>query len=97
MEIKLDDEVILKLSEVEIKTLMNDISSDELKEDIARRLKYIVMHKHDECLKRLKEQWIPKFKELGKDSIPLDDKMFCEEVFACSSYECKKIRSMNKE
>lgn len=97
MEIKINDEVILKLSDLELKTLMNDIPSDELKEDISRRLKYIIMHKHGECLKRLKEQWIPKFKELGKDSIPLDDNKFCEEVFACSSYECKKTRSMNKE
>lgn len=97
MEIKLDDEVILKLSEIELKTLMNDISSDELKSDIARRLKYIIMHKHAECLKRLKKEWMPKFKELGKDSIPVDDNKFCEEVFACESYECKKKRMLKNQ
>lgn len=94
MEIKIDKEIILKLSEIELKTLMYDISEDILKEDIARRLKYIIMRKHEECLKRLKLEWTPKFKEMGKESIPLDDSKFCEEVFACDSYECKKKRMM---
>jgi hypothetical protein len=34
---------------------------------------------------------------MGKESIPLNDDKFCEEVFACESYECKKKRSLNKE
>lgn len=97
MEIKIDDEVILKLSETELKTLMHDISADILKEDIARRLKYIIMHKHAECLKRLKLEWTPKFIEMGKESIPLNDEKFCEEVFACDSYECKKKRMLKNQ
>lgn len=93
MEIKINDEVILKLSDVQKKVLMNDISSDIFEEDIARRICYIVMHKHDQCMKRLQEEWTPKFKEMGKDSIPLNDKKFCEMVFNTKEYADKKTRS----
>lgn len=96
MEIKINDEVILKLSDIQKKVLMNDISFDIFEEDIARRLCYIIMHKHDQSLKRLQEEWTPKFKDMGKNSIPLNDEKFCEMVFNTKGYEDKQTRQLKE-
>lgn len=97
MEIKLNGKVILTLSDVQKKVLMNDISSDIFEEDIARRVCYIIMHKHEQSIKRLQEEWTPKFKDMGKASIPLNDEKFCEMVFNTKGYEDKQTRQLKEE
>jgi len=97
MEIKLDDKIVLTLSETQVKILMHDISSDIFEEDIARRLKFIIMEKYQGCVKRIRQEWEPKLKELGKRTIPLDEEKFCEIVFECKGYADKKIRLTNGE
>lgn len=96
MEIKIDDKIVLTLSDTQVKILMHDISSDIFEEDIARRLKFIIMEKYQACVKRIRQEWEPKLKELGKKTIPLDEEKFCEIVFECKGYADKKTRELNK-
>ena len=97
MEIKIDDQVILKFSDTQVKVLKHDISEDILQEDIARRVQYILGHKYNEILKRLRKEWEEKFKLLGLESIPLDDEKFCELVFSREEYQDKKTRVLQGE
>ena len=97
MEIKIDDQVILKFSDTQVKVLQHDISEDILQEDIARRIQYILGHKYNEILKRLRKEWEQKFKLLGLKSIPLDDEKFCELVFSSEEYQDKKTRVQQGE
>jgi hypothetical protein len=92
MEIKIDDQVILKFNETQIKIFKHDISEDILLEDLARRMTYILAEKYKEIVKRLRKEWEPKFKASGRETIPLDDEKFCELVFASKEYEDKKTR-----
>lgn len=92
MEIKIDDQVIVKFNETQMKIFKHDISEDILYEDLARRMTYILLEKYLEIIKRLRKEWEPKFKSQGVDSIPLDDEKFCELVFANEEYKDKKTR-----
>lgn len=92
MIIKLDDEVIFELTETQKKILANDIEENLLKEDVKRRLKYILQHKLERCCSRLKSEWEPKLKKQGEKSIPLDEEEFARVVFAQRNYKDKKAR-----
>lgn len=57
VEIKMGDEVILTLSETKLKIIMDAISSDIVMEDISKRLCWILCHKMDRQMERLKTEW----------------------------------------
>lgn len=96
MEIKIDDKIVLTLSETQVKILKHDISEDIFDDDIARRIKFIISEKYQNSLKRIKQEWEPKLKDMGRKSIPLDEEQFCEVVFGCKDYADKKTRELNK-
>jgi archaellum biogenesis protein FlaJ (TadC family) len=96
MEIKIDDQVIVKFNETQMKIFKHDISEDILLEDLARRMTYILSEKYKEIVKRLRKEWEQKFKEEGLEYIPLNDEKFCELVFESADYEDKKTRILTK-
>ena len=96
MKISVDNVDLFALSETQKKVIKNDIHEDEFDEDMKRRLKYILMHKYEKCLERLKLEWIPKLKEANIPSIPLDDDLFAQLVFSQSDYKGKKQREIKK-
>ena len=93
MKFKVDDKEVFDLNETKKKVICNDISSDEIDADLERRVKYIVEHKYERCMKRLKEEWEPKLKEAGVKSIPLDDDELANLIFKQSKYKDKKTRA----
>lgn len=92
MKVSVNDQEIFSLSEIQKKVIMNDISSDIFDFDMKRRLQYILMHKYEECFKRLKSEWEPKLKSLGVPSIPLDNDAFASLVFSRPEYKDRKSR-----
>lgn len=92
MKISIDDKELFTLSETQKKVIMNDIHEDIFDEDMKRRLEYILMHKYEECFKRLKSEWEPRLKVNGVKAIPLDCDEFAELVFKQSDYKSKKER-----
>jgi hypothetical protein len=92
MKIKIDDKEILELSETQKKVIRNDIPSDVFDEDMERRVKHVLTHKYEQCFKRLKEEWEPKMKARGVESIPLDADAFAEQVFALEDYKNRSQR-----
>lgn len=92
MKISVNDKELFSLSETQKKVIINDIHEDEFDADMCRRLQYILMHKYEQCCKRLKDEWVPKLKASGADSIPLDDDKLAEMVFAHPEYKNRKQR-----
>lgn len=92
MKIKFNDEEILSLSETQRKVFENDIPCEECSCDLKRRLKWVIEHKYQKCLDRLKKEWVPKLKSKGLKSIPLDDEEFAELVFAQEEYQNRSKR-----
>ena len=92
MKISVDGKEVLNLNETKKKVIMNDINADEFKADMERRTKHIIMHKYEQCFKRLKDEWEPKLKANGVQSIPLDNDAFATLVMSQPNYKDRKVR-----
>ena len=97
MKIKVNDELFFELSETQKKVIKNDIHADEFDEDIKRRLSWVIDHKYQNCLKRMKDEWLQKLKEAGIESIPLNDEKFAELVFKQPDYKDRATRDKEDE
>lgn len=97
MKVKVDDIDLFELSETQKKVIRDDIQDEIFDADMKRRLQWVIMHKYENCLKRMKEEWIPKLKENGLTSIPLDDDEFAELVCAQPDYKCRSQREAEEK
>jgi hypothetical protein len=91
MKIKVDNEELFELNETQKKVIMNDILEEVFEEDMKRRLKYILMHKYERCLERLKAEWLPKIKDRVQ-SIPTNDDDVARLIFSQQDYESRSMR-----
>jgi len=92
MKISINDQELFTLTDTQCAVLCNDINTDEFDADMKRRINYIIMHKYEQCFKRLKEEWDPKLKANGVAMIPLDEEEYAKLVFAQPNYMCRKTR-----
>lgn len=92
MTIKLDEQELFELTEVQKKVLKNDINSEIFDDDMKRRLEYILMHKYEQCYKRLREKWEPILIARGAQSLPTDKDAFAELVFVEPDYKDRATR-----
>lgn len=94
MKISIDDQECFCLSETQKKVIMNDINEDEFEADMRRRLEYILMHKYERCMERLKSEWMPRLKASGLKSIPTDDEELAQVIFSQQEYKGRKQREI---
>lgn len=92
MKIYVDNELVLEISDIKKKVLKDDIQDEIFDSDMKRRVHYILTHKYEWCLERLKKEWLPKLKERGVASIPLNDDAFAELVFSQPDYRSRSHR-----
>lgn len=91
MRITVDGKEVLNLSETQKKVIQNDIPSDAFQDDMERRVNYILTHKYERCMERLKAEWHPKLK--GRmPSIPTNDDALAELIFSQPDYKNRTQR-----
>jgi len=91
MKISVNDQELFALSDVQRKVICNDIHEDEFDADMKRRLQYILIHKYEQCFKRLKEEWEPKLAQ-RVEAVPTNADALAQLIFAQSDYKCRKQR-----
>lgn len=92
MKISVDDKELFTLSDTQKKVIMYDIPEEMFDDDMKRRLQYILIHKYEECFKRLKNEWEPRLKDLGIDMVPTNPDKFSELVFSQKEYKSRSQR-----
>lgn len=97
MKVKVDDVEILDISEIKKKVIANDIPSEDLDSDLKRRLCWVLTHKYERCMERLKNEWIPKLRAKGHASIPLDDDELAAMIFADPDYKDRSKRIIEEQ
>ena len=98
MKIKVNNVDLFELTETQKKVIKNEIPSEIFEEDMKRRLKYILMHKYEQCFKKLKSEWEPKLIAQGAETIPAQPDKFAELIFERSDYKNRSARDAeNKE
>lgn len=91
MKIKVDNQELFELSEVQKKVIKNDIEEEIFDADMKRRLQWVLMHKYERCFERLKKEWEPKLK--GRvESFPSDSDKFAELIFSQPDYKNRSQR-----
>jgi len=91
MKISVNDKEVFLLSEIREKVICNDIPSDTFESDCSKRVEYVLQHKYEQCMKRLRDEWTLKL--AGRmDAIPTSDDKFAELVFSQPDYKDRKAR-----
>ena len=97
MKVSVDNVDFFTLTDIQKKVIENDIPSEILDDDLKRRLKYIIMHKYEECFKRLKQEWDSKLAANGIASIPTNPDAYAQLVFAQPNYKNRSQRDANAQ
>ena len=92
MKIKVDDRELFALSETQKKVLQHDIPAEIFEEDMKRRLQWVLTHKYEQCMARLKKEWEPKLAENGVASIPTNPDALAELIFRQPNYKNRSQR-----
>ncbi len=95
MKISVDDKELFTLSDIQKNVIMNDIHEDIFDEDMKRRIQYIIMHKYEQCLKRLKDDWMP-ILQTRLSSIPTSDEELSKLIMSQKDYKSRKDREVNE-
>ena len=94
MKISVDDQELYTLSTTQKNVIKNDINADIFDDDMKERLNWVLMHKYEQCFKRLKAEWDPKLAALGVESVPTDPDAYAELVFAREEYKDRAARDL---
>lgn len=92
MKISVNDKELFSLSEIQKKVICDNISEDIFESDMRRRLRWVLMHKYEQCFKALKAEWDQKLAALGVASVPTDPDEYAKVVFSQPTYQCRKTR-----
>lgn len=92
MKIKVDDTELFELTETQKNVIKNEISSDIFEDDMKRRLQWVLIHKYEQCFKKLKSEWEPKLAAKGVEAIPTNKDSFAQLVFSQAEYMDRKTR-----
>lgn len=94
MKISVNDQELFTLTEIQKQVIKNDISADIFDEDMKRRLQYILTHKYERCMARLKHAWDQKLSANGVKMIPTDPEEYAQLVFAQPDYQDRSTRDL---
>jgi hypothetical protein len=89
MKISVNGKSVFELSEIQKQVICNDIPDSIFEKDMERRLKWVLEHKYERCLERLKKEWEPKLKE-RVSSFPTKDEEFAQLVFSQPDYKSRQ-------
>jgi len=91
MKFSVDDEVILELSDDQLKVMAHGINSDILVDDLKRRVVWVISHKYENLLDGLLKDAMPVL-AANNASLPTDKLAQAALVFALPDYQDKKNR-----
>jgi hypothetical protein len=96
MKISVDNKDLFTLTATQKKVICNDINDDIFEDDMKRRLQWVLMHKYENCFKRLKAEWDKKLLDNGVKMMPTDPDEYANLVFSQPNYKNRSGRDSMK-
>jgi len=93
MKFQTNNEIIIELTEVQKKVIQNEIPSEIFEEDMKRRVHYIINHKYERCLERLKQEWLPKLSSRVAN-IPTNEEELANLIFSQQDYKNRSQKEL---
>ena len=94
MKVSVNDKELFILSDIQKKVIQYDIPADMFDADMHRRLQWVLMHKYEECFKRLKAEWDSQLAVNGVQMIPTDPDAYAQLVFSQPNYKDRAAREV---
>jgi len=94
MKIAVDSVELFELTDIQKQVIMNDINSDIFEDEMKQRLQWVLIHKYEQCFKRLKAEWDNKLLANNVKSVPTDPNAYAALVFSQPNYEDRKERGL---
>lgn len=91
MKFIVNSKLVYELNETKKKVIQNDVLSDEFIEDMERRARWVIEHKYEICLEKLKTEWEPILRKRVK-SLPTDQDDLAELIFSQPDYKNRSQR-----
>ena len=85
------------MSETQKKVLQNEIPAEKLEEDMKRRLQWVLSHKYEQCMTRLKKEWEPKLAQNGVEAVPTNPDALAELIFKQPNYKDRSMRDAEQK
>ncbi len=91
--VKVDDQDCFEISDVTKKLLKSCVAKNCCCVEWAKeRIQFVLMHKYERCMDRLRREWEPKLISEGVKEFPVDDDSFAELVFKHPEYKNRSDR-----
>ena len=87
MQIKVDDENLFALSELQKNIIKDNVSSVIFEDDMKDRFKYVIARAYEQAYKALRSHWEPILIADGAEDLPADKIEFAALVFAHEDYK----------
>ncbi len=91
MKVLVNGELVIELSDTKKKVIKSDIHDNVFEEDMKRRVHWVLNHKYERCMERLRNEWLPKLKT-KYDVIPTNDDALAELIFSQPDYKSRSQR-----
>ena len=92
LTVSVDGVDLYTVTDLQEQVLRNDIPTELLAADLRRRLEWVLMHKHAQCMARLRKEWMPLLAANGVTEVPVDDDAFAALVFEQPNYLDRSAR-----
>lgn len=86
MKIEVDGRCVYELSQHELHVLCHDIDKDELRQDIERRMRWVVTDKYKKVRDRLIQEWFRTLQE-RYDTLPAKNDKLIDLIFEQPDYK----------
>lgn len=96
MKISVDDQELFSLSETQKAVIKSEIPHDEFDSDMKRRIQWVLTHKYERCLERLKKEWEPALKERYA-MVPSGDDAIAQLICSQFDYKCGYTKRIEAE
>ena len=97
MKISVNDQELYTLTETQKKVIMNDIHADIFKDDMKRRLHYIVMDRiYKKSMEKMRKDWDQQLRANGVKSFPVDNDAYADLVLKQPQYRDYKSRQQKE-
>lgn len=92
MKVSVNGRQIFEVSSDRKKVLNKTHEFNDFDKDAPSKFAWILQHKYERCLHRLKLEWLPKLEIRGMTEIPSDDDELCALIFSQTDYKCRRTR-----
>ena len=96
MKVDVDNKLLFEITVTQRKVIEWDIATEFFEEDMKRRLQYTFMHKYDQCLNRMIQEWMPVLRERFAQ-LPTNYEALANIIFQQPDYKDKSKKEKDKK